>query len=196
MDKVFLNTLAKEILALLPRSISKVKFAKVIYFCFKDLVVTNYQDTNKIAFIRMPLGPVPDGFMDLEVDKEIIITQESVGLTYDRQNYALAPNTIINLPEYSQRLKTFVSELDNLATSTLVTISHKEPSWLSLPNGQSYYISLEDLKLPLPQQHRNTTNLSDQLDQQLLQARLINGMKLEIVQDNTALEYPDNPDVF
>ncbi len=196
MDKVFLNTLAKEILVLLHKPISKVKFAKVIYFSFKSLVASNKENTNKMAFIRMPLGPVPEGFMDLESDEDILVTQESVGLTYNRQNYSLAPNIVVDQPRYADELRTIVSELDSLDTSALVTISHQEPSWLSLPNGQSFYISSEDLELPLPRQHGSKKNLSDKLDQQLLQARLINGMKVEIVQDNTALEYPDNPDVF
>lgn len=191
-----LSTLAKEILAHLDHPVSKVKFAKIIYFSFKDLVMTGEESVDSLAFIRMPLGPVPDGFMALEHDPEIVTSEESVGLTYNRKNYVLAKKSKNIRPAYSQRLATLVSQLDSIATSTLVTVSHLEPSWLSLANGQRYYISTEDLRLPLPHQQKNSVILSDQADQQLIQARLINGMKEEIVQDNTALEYPDNPDVF
>lgn len=190
MQNTYLNLLATQILCCLSAPISKVKFAKIIYFSFKNLVMLGLEDKEKLKFIRMPLGPVPDGFMSLDDSINIEVTDENLGLTYNQKNYCLSKNSDFTLNKSNEVLNKCVQLLNQFSTSSLVEISHNEPSWKNHLNGDVYFISKEDLKLTLPV--KNKARVSEEMDKQLLQAQLLFGMQDEVVKDSTALEYPSN----
>ena len=67
-------------------------------------------------------------------------------------------------------------------------ISHNDSSWLDNNNGDTYYVSKNDLT---PFKGIKATKLSGEFDDQLIQSKLVKGMKEEIVKDSSALEFPD-----
>lgn len=189
MINKYLNTLAKDILASSQTPITKVRFAKIIYFVYKSLILNKVVDNQQIAFIRMPLGPVADGFMDLFKDGDIEITTDDIGLLYNREKYSLK-----NKGAYSSKnsqISKILSQLDNVSTSKLVSVSHMEPSWINNPNGHKYYIGPKDLELSLPLSKENIL-LDEAMDNQLIQSKLVSGMIDEIVLDSSALEHPEH----
>ena len=186
---MYLNNLAKEILKNVPEGISKVKFAKILYFVHKSLVLENLSEINDLKFIRMPLGPVPVGFKDLYNDKDITIEKTSGSLSYNMQIYKIVHANSYLGSQQQQVITSSVKSLITFPTSELVEVSHQEPSWIKFANGSEYFISKEDLDLALPTQKKDT--LSTEIDNQRLQARLVEGMLDDIVLESTALEYPD-----
>ena len=68
--------------------------------------------------------------------------------------------------------------------------SHKEPSWFRLENGSEYIISDADIKQGLPTRI-STDQLNPEIDEQRIQAHLLEGMLHDIVEESTLLEYPD-----
>jgi uncharacterized phage-associated protein len=190
MKQNYLNILAKEILACSVTPVTKVRFAKIIYFVYKSLILTKFVDNQQIAFIRMPLGPVADGFMDLSTDKDIEITTDNIGLLYNREKYSLKSTASINT-QTGHQVQRILSQLENISTSKLVAISHMEPSWINNSNGQKYYIGPEDLALSLPMSNGSVL-LDEAIDNQLIQSKLVSGMIDEIVMDSSALEHPEH----
>lgn len=188
MNKI-LNLLSKQILLVKSEGITKVRYAKMIYLIFKGLVQGNILSSNELKFIRMPLGPVPDGFMDLYLDKDIILSEAQTGLSYNKQIYSLK-NTNIEPVSYFAEITKIINKIDILSTSSLVEYTHSEPSWKTYPNGATYYIEDKDLARSLPHDGSKSPN-DPERDNQLLQAYLIDGMIKEIVDESTALEYPD-----
>lgn len=181
--------LTKEILAVSNKPIPKVRLAKMVYFSFKELVLEGYYQPDDLAFIRMPLGPVPLDFYDiLMTDGDIKITTTNVGLSYNRQNYSLNPGVSVKSP-YLPLLSRIVNQLDQYPTSSLVEISHNDPSWLDNNNGDPYYVSKSDLK---HFKGIKAAKHSDEIDDQLIQSKLVKGMKEEIIKDSSALEFPDH----
>lgn len=65
MKNKYLFQLAQQILVSSEKGLSKVKFAKIIYFVQKGLVQANISQKESLGFIRMPLGPVPFGFQEM-----------------------------------------------------------------------------------------------------------------------------------
>lgn len=186
----YLNILAKEVLHTQPQGISKVRFAKIIYFVHKGLVQWNIATVEQLQFIRMPLGPVPVGFKELTDDVMIEVTEiKNSSLTYNAQTYKLRNNTIDIASKYESYIKQIVENLKPLQTSELIEISHKEPSWLHFQNGDEYYLSKEDLQQSLPTR-KTTSDISKEMDDQRIQARLVEGMLSDIVDESTSLEYP------
>lgn len=183
--KQYLLNITKQILFSEPTGISKVRLAKLIYLVHKGLVQKELQKRTSLAFIRMPLGPVPDGFSSLNISHGIIIKKESIGLTYNRQTYLL--NKPIDKP--NQVVLKIVNNLKGTTTSELVEYTHLEPSWINNPNGSVYFIDTADINRKLP--IKNWTSLNQEIDDQKLQGLLINGMINEIVDESTALEYPN-----
>ncbi len=191
MNKL-LNILSKQILLVKPGGVSKVRFAKTIYLTFKGLVQMNTLVREDMKFIRMPLGPVPDGFMDLFTDEDITLSETLTGLSYNKQVYNLQNKQIEKVP-YIDQITKILTGIDSLQTSELVEYTHKEPSWLSHANGMTYIIQDEDLAIQLPVS-TGITNKDPERDNQRLQAYLLDGMMKEIVDESTALEYPDFKD--
>lgn len=186
----YLNNLAKEILNNEPNGLSKVRFAKTIYFIHKGLTLKNLTQSDAMRFIRMPLGPVPVGFMDLHTDSEIIIKTSSSSLAYNTETYLLKEYNEQFDKLHRETIASLVGTLRNVPTSELVEISHKDPSWNIHMNGSEYVISDEDLSNGLPNQDE-AKNLSPEIDEQRIQAQLVEGMLHDIVEESTLLEYPD-----
>ena len=181
--------LAKEILFVVNNPVPKVRLAKLIYFIFKELVRNDYYKINDLAFIRMPLGPVPVDFNDEVMnDADIMVKKTDIGLTYNRENFSIKQNYETDV-EYLPLLKKKIRLINRYPTSYLIERSHQDNSWRSHVNGDTYYITQEDLvvfkKTP-------TKTLLPQIDDQLVQSKLVKGMKEEIVKDSSSLEYPDH----
>ena len=182
----YLKELAIRILQEVPNGLSKVKFAKIIYFTHKYLVIKHIKAVHDLAFIRMPLGPVPVGFMDLEGDGISIALQPSA-LSFDKQTYSWGGQSSYSDKE-QEYINKVVQSLNAIPTNELVEASHLEPSWLSHANGVEYYIDTQDLSQPLP---KTKSILQDEkLAEQHLQAKLVEGMLDDIVDESTLLEYP------
>ena len=187
-----LYTLAKNILVINSKGISKVRFAKTIYFAYKDMVSNDLCDIDDIQFIRMPLGPVPEGFMTLAVEHPDIMTryESSEGLPYNSRIYFVDTDPHTNIPDdIENSLRITLERVGRLKTSELVEISHKDPSWIAHVNGEHYSIVPNDLKDKLPNKQLLARLDSDD---HLLQASLVKGMLDDIVKESTDLEYPDN----
>ena len=184
----YLTTLAKYLLLQEPKQgISKVRLAKFIYFAHKTLVQQKLADISDLGFIRMPLGPVPQGFNELTDDSSITMGQEATGLSYNKQVFRYDGSANTNDSTY-RIVRNVYAQLHNLPTSVLVEASHKEPSWQNHVNGEEYFIAKEDLRIPLPT--FQDSQMTQERDNQLLQARLVEGMLDDIVEESTRLEYP------
>lgn len=183
----YLKELAIRILQEVPEGLGKVKFAKVIYFTHKYLVVNGQRGASDLLFIRMPLGPVPVGFMKLQ-GSEISMSTRSSTLSFDMQVYALSDQGV----GYSDGEQGLISKamriLNSMTTGELVEASHLEPSWQKYVNGAEYCIENDDLAVPMPRSSRTKPN--EGLSEQHLQAKLVEGMLNDIVDESTLLEYP------
>lgn len=184
----YLVKLAEQILLSENSGISKVRFAKTIYFVHKGLVQQGLSEPKALCYIRMPLGPVPVDFMELETMGSIEAETASTGLSYDAKIYRLS-RKVESDDSIAPAIAKILMALRQTSTSQLVEISHKDPSWLNNVNGTRYYISVEDLKNALPGRTRKAT-IDSALDEQHLQAQLIKGMLDDIVEESTSLEYP------
>ncbi|PIU35401.1 hypothetical protein COT03_01355 [Candidatus Shapirobacteria bacterium CG07_land_8_20_14_0_80_39_18] len=190
MRKKYLSLLAKQILQTVPGGLSKVRFAKILYFTHKGLVLKRLSFVKDMEFIRMPLGPVPVGFMELSEDKDIVVIQSPSSLVYDKELYTLKGSGSYFVDNVALEIQKIVNGLNNLTTSELVEIAHQEPSWIRHENGDEYFLEDDDLKISLPT--RRKTKISPAIDEQHLQAKLIEGMLGEIVDESTSLEYPNS----
>ena len=199
-----LYQLSKTILLLNKAPINKVRFARVIYFVHKELIRKKFMSAEDIAYIRSPLGPVPDGMLKLTLDHPNIITNPAS----DRPSFAAEEYTIklsdaeedeetVMLEQYREVLKAVERTLKALAEHTtpeLVQASHSDPSWIANFNGARYFITPADLKNPFP---FNTIRVkirikrAPQNELGALQANLLRGMMQDIVKESTDLEYPD-----
>jgi uncharacterized phage-associated protein len=185
----YMTKLAKQILLATPNGLSKVRFAKLIYFVHKALVQKNLVAADELSFIRMPLGPVPVGFMELTNDDSIRVDRSQSGLSYNAHVYKLKDNQSVTPGIYYSAIESALAEFRPFSTSQLVEESHKEPSWLENRNGDEYLISNDDLFIPTP--IASMSRYSDEsLEKQHLQAQLLTGMLDEIVEESTGLEYP------
>jgi uncharacterized phage-associated protein len=185
----YLRKLAIEVLKNSPEGLSKVKFAKIIYFVHKGLVNYKLSSINDLEFIRMPLGPVPVGFMGLSEDSAFNVSKvTNVGLVYNSQIYKIREDQQSSGDnEFSDAVKKLFGQLNKMTTSDLVEKSHQEPSWKEFANGKKYFISNADLAIPLP---KSSGALRGD-DNQRLQEKLVEGMLDDIVSGSTSLEYPD-----
>lgn len=191
MRNNYLHLLAKQILKVIPEGLSKVRFAKILYFTHKGLVQKNLSLLTDLEFIRMPLGPVPVGFKELSQDPEIEVTEIATSpLVYDKQLYVLQSMSNYLEDGRLKAIKEISLRLNGLTTNQLVSIAHQEPSWLNHKNGQEYSLEEADLKIDLPVS--KLSNVSSEIDTQHLQAKLVEGMIDDIVDESTSLEYPDS----
>lgn len=187
----YLKKLAIEILKNCQDGLTKVKFAKIIYFVHKGLICQNLSDTNDLKFIRMPLGPVPIGFMELSKDPDFKVTHQiNMGPVYNSEVYQLNNSSSFFCEDnFADVIKKLSHQLNRLTTSKLVDKSHSEPSWINNINGTEYFISDDDLSLSLPVYSKTMTNKEDT---QKLQEKLVEGMLDDIVSGSTSLEYPQS----
>lgn len=185
----YLRKLAIEVLKNCPEGLSKVKFAKIIYFIHKGLVNSKISSVKDLEFIRMPLGPVPVGFMGLSDDSAFSVSKiTNVGLVYNSQVYKVKEDQSTSSDDqFSDAVKKLFAQLNKMTTSDLVEKSHQEPSWKEFVNGTKYFISNADLAVPLP---KSSGELRGD-DDQRLQEKLVEGMIDDIVSGSTSLEYPE-----
>lgn len=191
MRNNYLHLLAKQILKVIPEGLSKVRFAKILYFTHKRLVQKNLSAPTDMEFIRMPLGPVPVGFKELSQDPEIKVTEMVTSpLVYDKQIYVLQGMNNYFKDERLKAIQEISLLLNSLTTNQLVSIAHQEPSWLNHKNGDEYFLEKDDLEIDLP--ILKSSSVSPEIDTQHLQAKLVEGMLNDIVDESTSLEYPDS----
>lgn len=184
-----LYELATRILLLEEIPLSKVRFAKTIYFVHKALIQKNILTDDYIQYYRMPLGPVPFGFMTLDSDYSDIITEKiPTGLSYNSILYStISKRKEIDTLNIS--IKNILNDLKNVSTSELIDSSHLDKSWVDNLNGTLYTMSKEDYdnKLPFNKSPSAAVN-----EDQSIQANLVRGMVKDIVDESTDLEYPSN----
>ena len=190
MRESYVIYLAKRVLAAVGTPVPKVRLAKLVYFSFKELILANLAKPEELAFIRMPLGPVPsDLFPQIENDAEVVVTQTDIGLTYNRQSFALNSDIQFTNDSVLDLLREKVSLFNKYPTSTLVEKSHQDLSWINNINGTRYTVDKQDL---VPFVATSTANrITDAFDDQLVQSKLIAGMEDEIIKDSSALEFPE-----
>ena len=193
----YLLNLSKEILKNIPAGLTKVKFAKTIYFVHKGLVLSGLTDNKNLRFIRMPLGPVPSGFNNVGEDTDISVFKSfNSRLIYNTQIYKLCNRNVNTNFSTAQieKIKFLVKQLEKFNTAELVEYSHCDESWISHINGQVYFISKKDLENEIPSKGllRNLFNINTTEDDTKLQEKLVEGMIDDIVQSSTSLEYPKN----
>jgi len=187
-----LSDLATTILRIEQLPISKVRFAKTIYFVHKELIRLKLSTNLEIEYIRMPLGPVPFGFMELAANNPlIVVTKLFTGLAYNTSQYSLRKRrlSVGNKSNLDLAVKNALDKLRIMTTSELVELSHKDPSWINNANGRLFSISNKDLDNSLPFRFKSS-NASSEEDDQLLQASLVQGMIHDIVNESTDLEHP------
>lgn len=196
-----LYELAAAILLLHEQPISRVRFAKTIYFVHKELVKKGYMQPDDIVYLRMPLGPVPVGFMTLADEHPDIHIKhaDDAKLSYETEEYSLAGQPDILIGGKDDILKIVQSAINSLSphgTLELVETSHQDPSWLKNINGASFTISHEDLKNTLPKLNikvflrpKKKGGPSNEIGE--LQATLMRAMLNDIVKESTDLEHSD-----
>lgn len=186
------NTLVKLAEAILYKEkggLSKVRFAKTIYFVHKELVRNKLLKATDIEYIRMPLGPVPVGFMSLQDQRNVSVFTKSTQLMYNATVYTISDEYTPDQGKVLDAITSTLVEIDHISTSLLVELSHKDPSWAGSFNGVEYFIKDVDLKNKLPKKSK-TQKVDPELDEQLIQSKLISGMMPDIVGESTDLEYP------
>lgn len=189
-----LYKLAKLILTIERKGISKVRLAKTIYFVHKELIRSNAAKPSDLGYVRMPLGPVPDGFMQLtQQHSDIVTVLQPTGLSYNATVYKMKRLPIFKFKDGGYKtVEKILSGLRNVPTSKLVEISHEEPSWIYHENGERFHISKNDLAISFPQINNNNVRFDEAIEAQSLQASLVSGMLRDIVEESTALEFPDD----
>lgn len=200
-----LYQLSKTILLLSRTPINKVRFARVVYFVHKELIRKKFMSPEDIAYIRSPLGPVPDGLLKLALDHPNIITNPASDRpSFAAEEYAINPTAAeeaeetLMLEQYREVLQAVERTLKALAPHTtpeLVQASHADPSWITNFNGARFFITPADLKNPFPfNAIRVKIRIKRPTPNELgaLQANLLRGMMDDIVKESTDLEYPND----
>lgn len=198
-----LYQLSKTILLLNKTPINRVRFARIIYFTHKELVRKKFMSPEDIAYIRSPLGPIPDGLLRLTLEHPNIIANPASGRpSFAAEEYAINPTNAeetdetLMLEQYREVLEAVERTLKALSlhtTSELVEASHADPSWIHNFNGARFLITPADLKNPFPFATIRIKIRVKPAPTELgaLQANLLRGMMQDIVKESTDLEYPD-----
>lgn len=189
-----LQQLAKVILSIESNGLSKVRFAKTIYFVHKELIRCDAMQATDIDYIRMPLGPVPNGFMELAFSNNDIVTEIlQTGLSYNSVNYKLRKRRLfrsgVEHNDLYRMIKSILENLRSLSTGTLVEKSHDEHSWKLHKNGEHYNIDSRDMRNAIPTGGKGYSSV---VENQKIQASLVMGMLEDIVSESTDLEHPSD----
>lgn len=197
-----LYELARTILLLNHSPINRVRFARIIYFIHKELIRKKFMSPEDIAYIRSPLGPIPEGLLHLALEHPNIITHPATGPSFAAEEYAIdlsdtdETEETLMLEQYREVLKATERTLKALSpytTPELVEASHADPSWINNFNGARFFIAPADLKNPFPFTAIRIKIRVKPAPSELgaLQANLLRGMMQDIVKESTDLEYPD-----
>ncbi len=188
-----LYELAHAILAVNGQPIDRMRFTKTIYFVHKELVRKGKMKAQDITYIRLPLGPVPTGFLDLTGEhRDIKLRPIPAHILYAAEEYYVESTPEQPATEIAAIIKRLLQLLKAHSTTELV-IASQDPSWLAHQNGEEYTISSADLRNTFPLPH---IRLKIRIKRQpnhlgALQAHLLRGMLNDIVKESTDLEYPD-----
>lgn len=151
-----LHELASLILAIGGQPIRRVRFAKAIYFTHKALIAQKLAQISDLKYIRLPLGPVPDGFLTLATDFPDLITENAdlLGqLSYESEFLSACPDPQALIAKFDPKIVSSVQQtlslLNTFSTPELVKHS-QDPSWLTHFNGERYELTSLDLKNTFP----------------------------------------------
>lgn len=196
-----LHELASAILFLNQQPISRVRFSRTIYFVHKELIRKKLMRAEDIPYVRLPLGPVPEGFTALALGNTNISVRpiHSPGLSYEAEEFIFtADQALQGEPDHQEAIRRAISKtliaLSTHPTSELVAASH-DLSWRTHANGERYFLTSADLKntfpfTPILLRIRLKRPVNNEIG--LLQATLLRGMLNDIVRESTDLEYPDD----
>lgn len=191
-----LKQLTNLVLNLSETPLTRIRLAKTIYFVHKELTRKKLMQSQDIAYIRLPLGPTPDGLSNIIANHPEIITRNITNTNLLYENTTFTSNQTQSTdypPEIANTTKKTIKLLQNYPTPHLVRAS-QDPSWFAHKNGESYHFTQTDLKNPFPNNplgikiHIKTTPKNEI---GALQATLLRGMLTDIVKESTDLEYPD-----
>lgn len=202
-----LYEISRSILLLNHAPISKIRLARMVYFVHKDLVRKKLMQIDEIAYIRSPLGPIPEGFLDLPKEHPGITSQRNpdANLSYANEEYTVpsgdAETESTNLEQYRDVLSAIervLKALRGIPTPELIRASHRDPSWIAHDNGDIYNITAADLKNTFPFSTLPAIRIKVHFSRSTpeigaIQANLLRGMISDIVKESTDLEYPDDP---
>jgi len=167
--------------------ISKVRLAKMIYFTHKELCRKRLLVSTDIRYIRMPLGPVPQGYGELVYDPAIQVREEKTRstLAYNSRVFYLKEGAVVDADDFGLAVKEVFAKLNTFLTSALVEKSHKDFSWKNHRNGETFCVSNKDLEAAFSRLKKPKVS-----DSQKLQSLLLEGMLEDVVEESTNLEYP------
>lgn len=190
-----LQQLAELVLQLNEVPLTRIRLTKAIYFVHKELIRKKLMQHKDITYIRLPLGPAPDGLPDIILNHpEIIIQDMPANLLYENKTYNLnKPETTNNTrAEIINTIQKTLKLLQGYRTPELVRAS-QDPSWTTHTNGDKYHITTADLKNQFPNSGiRLKIHIKTPTNEiGALQATLLRGMLADIVKESTDLEYPD-----
>lgn len=189
-----LKQLTYLILSLNETPLTRIRLTKAIYFMHKDLVRKKIMKLQDITYIRLPLGPAPEGLPEVIQDNpHIIVDHIASGLLYENKTYTINQKYTDFTPETINSIKKLLRLLQSYRTTELVQAS-QDPSWLTHKNGERYTLTAADLKNNFPnnQLHLRIRIKTTSNEIGSLQATLIRGMIADIVKESTDLEYPDD----
>lgn len=190
-----LQQLAELVLQLNETPLTRIRLTKAIYFVHKELIRKKLMQPKDITYIRLPLGPAPDGLPEIILNHpEIIIQDMPANLLYENKTYILnKPETTNNTrAEVINAVQKTLRLLQGYRTPELVRAS-QDPSWTTHTNGDKYHITTTDLKNQFPNSGiRLKIHIKTPTNEiGALQATLLRGMLADIVKESTDLEYPD-----
>lgn len=151
-----LHQLAGLILAITGQPIRRVRLAKAVYFTHKALIRHQLMQISDIKYIRLPLGPVPEGFLTLAADFPTIVAEktDTIGdLYYESEFFSTVPEVPAFIATFDAKITDVIRQtltlLNNFSTPELVKHS-QDPSWLAHFNGEHYELTSLDLKNTFP----------------------------------------------
>lgn len=191
-----LQHLTQLILSLNQAPLTHIRLTKAIYFVHKELVRKKLMQLSDISYIRLPLGPTPQGFPEIIAHPDITIEHRPSNLLYETKLYRLQQSTPpADLPSSTVNIvQKLLKLLETYPTLELVRAS-QDPSWSAHLNGEIYQLTPADLKNTFPltpfrlKIHIKTSAHLNEIG--ALQATLLRGMLNDIVKESTDLEYPD-----
>lgn len=189
-----LKQLTELILSLNETPLTRIRLTKAIYFVHKELVRKKLMALQDITYIRLPLGPAPDGLLDIILNHpEIIIQDIPSNLLYENKTYTIDQKESGSVSDIVNTTQKILSLLKKHRTTELVRAS-QDPSWIAHKNGEKYQLTPDDLKniFPNTQIHFKIRVKATPNEIGSLQATLLRGMLNDIVKESTDLEYPDD----
>lgn len=189
-----LKQLVHLVLSLNETPLTRIRLTKAIYFVHKELVRKKLMTLQDITYVRLPLGPAPEGLPEIIFNNpEITVQDIPSDLLYENKAYSTNHEATNSAPEIISVTKKILGLLKGYRTTELVHAS-QDPSWMTHKNGEKYHLTTADLKNPFPgaQLHFKIHIKTSSNEIGSLQATLLRGMITDIIKESTDLEYPDS----